>query len=298
MFEVFRRWYQRKFSDPDSAMLLLLLVVASLILMFWGGMLAPVLVAVVLAYLLDWPANRLEKLGLKRALSSTLVLLAFVGLLAVAMLALVPIVWQQTLNLANEMPDIWKQAHVWFMELPRLYPEFVKGEQIEKMLTGVDERVVVLGEQVLSASFSSLFGVAAILIYLILVPIMVFFMLKDRQLLLGHVAELLPRERRLIKQVGQEMNIQILNYIRGKVIEIIIVGSVSAVTFALMDLRYSLLLGVLVGLSVLVPYIGAAVVTIPIAAVALFQWGITPGDDCLRHHSSARRQRAGAHFVF
>lgn len=276
MFEVFRRWYQRKFSDPDSAMLLLLLVVASLILMFWGGMLAPVLVAVVLAYLLDWPANRLEKLGLKRALSSTLVLLAFVGLLAVAMLALVPIVWQQTLNLANEMPDIWRQAHVWFMELPRLYPEFVKGEQIEKMLTGVDERVVVLGEQVLSASFSSLFGVAAILIYLILVPIMVFFMLKDRQLLLGHVAELLPRERRLIKQVGQEMNIQILNYIRGKVIEIIIVGSVSAVTFALMDLRYSLLLGVLVGLSVLVPYIGAAVVTIPIAAVALFQWGITP----------------------
>lgn len=276
MFEVFRRWYQRKFSDPDSAMLLLLLVIASLILMFWGGMLAPVLVAVVLAYLLDWPVNRLEKLGLKRALSSTLVLLAFVGLLAVAMVALVPIVWQQTLNFASEMPDIWQQAHVWFMELPQLYPEFIKGEQIEKMLTGVDERVVVLGEQVLSASFSSLFGVAAILIYLILVPVMVFFMLKDRHLLLGHVADLLPRERRLIKQVGQEMNIQILNYIRGKVIEIIIVGSVSAVTFALMDLRYSLLLGVLVGLSVLIPYIGAAVVTIPIAAVALFQWGVTP----------------------
>ena len=72
------------------------------------------------------------------------------------------------------------------------------------------------------------------------------------------------------------MNTQIANYIRGKVIEIIIVGTVSAVTFALMDLRYALLLGVLVGFSVLIPYIGAAVVTIPVAVVALFQWGITP----------------------
>lgn len=276
MLEVFRRWYQRKFSDPDSAMLLILLVVASLILMFGGGMLAPILVAVVLAYLLDWPVTRLEKLGLNRLSSSTLMLFVFVGLLAVAMVALVPIVWQQTLNLANEMPDIWQQAHAWFMELPQLYPEFIKGQQIEKMLIGVDERVVVLGEQVLSASFSSLFGVAAVLIYLILVPIMVFFMLKDRQQLLANVATLLPKERRLINQVGREMNVQILNYIRGKVIEIIIVGSASAITFALMDLRYSLLLGVLVGLSVLVPYIGAAVVTIPIAVVALFQWGISP----------------------
>lgn len=276
MFEVFRRWYQRKFSDPDSAMLLILLVVGSLILILGGGLLAPVLVALVLAYLLDWPVNRLEKLGLKRIYSSTLVLLAFVGLVAVTMVSLVPIIWQQSLNFASEMPVIWQQAHAWFMELPQLYPQFVKGEQIEKMLIGVDERVVVLGEQVLSASFSSLFGVAAILIYLILVPIMIFFMLKDRQQLLGHIAELLPRERRLIKQVGQEMNVQILNYIRGKVIEIIIVGSVATITFALMDLRYAILLGVLVGLSVLIPYIGAAVVTIPIAIVALFQWGVSP----------------------
>ena len=276
MFEVFGRWYQRKFSDPDSAMLLILLVVASFILIFGGGILAPVLVAVVLAYLLDWPVTRLQRLGLNRLSSSTLVLFVFVGLLAVAMVALVPIVWQQTLNLASEMPVIWQQAHAWFMELPQLYPEFVKGQQIEKMLSGVDERVVVLGEQVLSASFSSLFGVAAILIYLILVPIMVFFMLKDRQQLLTNVATLLPKERRLINQVGREMNIQILNYIRGKVIEIIIVGTVSVVTFALMDLRYAILLGVLVGFSVLIPYIGAAVVTIPIAIVALFQWGVVP----------------------
>ncbi len=275
MFEVFGRWYKRKFSDPDSAMLLFLLIVASLILVFWGNMLAPVIVAVVLAYLLDWPVTRLQNLGLTRTYSSVLILLVFVGVAIVVTVALIPVIWQQSLNLANEMPEIWEQAQSWFMALPNHYPQFVKGEQIEKLLSGVDEKVMVIGEGLLSASFSSLFGFAALLIYLILVPIMVFFMLKDRQQLLGNISELLPKERRLIKQVGQEMNIQILNYIRGKVIEIIIVGTVSTITFVFMDLRYSLLFGVLVGFSVLIPYIGAALVTIPIAVVALFQWGIT-----------------------
>ena len=117
---------------------------------------------------------------------------------------------------------------------------------------------------------------AALLIYFILVPLMVFFMLKDKQYFTDSISRILPKERRLIAQVGNEMNVQIANYIRGKVIEIIIVGAVSCVTFAIMDLRYALLLGVLVGLSVLIPYIGAAVVTIPVGVVAMFQWGISP----------------------
>ena len=76
---------------------------------------------------------------------------------------------------------------------------------------------------------------------------MVFFMLKDKDELLKGVSRFLPKERRLITQVGSEMNVQIANYIRGKVIEIIIVGAVSVVTFLVFDLRYAMLLGVLVG---------------------------------------------------
>ncbi|MCY7294100.1 AI-2E family transporter [Alteromonas sp. a30] len=276
MFEVFGRWYKRKFSDPDSAVLLMLLVVATLILTFWGDLLAPILVAVVLAYLLDWPVNRLEKIGLTRTYASLLVLVAFVGLSIFAAVALVPVVWQQGLNFLNEIPQIWQQLQSVLLALPNDYPQFFRSGQIANLLQGFEQRVIDIGQQVLSASFSSLFGAAALLIYLILVPIMLLFMLKDKNLLLSNFAKLLPKERRLIKQVGQEMNIQILNYIRGKVIEIIIVGTVSAIAFALMDLRYALLLGVLVGFSVLIPYIGAAVVTIPIAIVALFQWGVTP----------------------
>jgi putative permease len=116
-------------------------------------------------------------------------------------------------------------------------------------------------------------GIMALLIYLIIVPLLVFFMLKDKHVLMDHVSRIIPNNRRLITQVSSEMNVQIMNYIRGKALEVLIVGSVTFVVFALFDLRYATLLAVLVGLSVLIPYIGAAVVTLPIFLVALFQFG-------------------------
>jgi putative permease len=162
------------------------------------------------------------------------------------------------------------------LSLPELYPDFVQVAHIQNMLQGVNEKIISVGEKLLSDSFSSLGDLGALLIYLILVPLMIFFMLKDKVILLLNLSALLPTERLLIKQVGSEMNSQIANYIRGKVIEIIIVGLVSTITFVFMDLRYAVLLGVLVGFSVLIPFIGAAVVTIPVGIVALFQWGVSP----------------------
>ncbi len=276
MFEMLGRWYQRKFSDPDSLMLLMLLICVSLLLAFWGGILMPALIAAIIAYLLDWPVVQLLKTGMSRVYATSLVLLLFVGLSILIFVGLVPIISQQSINLIKETPDIWEKGQAWLLTLPDLYPNFVQVTHIQTMLQGLNEKVVQFGERLISASFSSLADVGAILIYSILVPLMVFFMLKDKDFLLGNLANLLPNERRLIKQVGSEMNLQIANYIRGKVIEIVIVGTVSAITFVMMDLRYALLLGVLVGFSVLIPYIGAAVVTLPVAIVALFQWGLTP----------------------
>lgn len=276
MISVFDRWYKRKFSDPDAVMLLFLLVAIFLFFIFWGKMLTPVFISIAFAFLLDWPVSKMENLNFSRTASSSIATVVFIGVMVMFTVGLLPVVWNQTINLVNEAPAIWSKTQEWLVALPENYPNLVKGAQIEKMLVGVDERIVAIGENLISASFSSLFGLGALLIYAILVPLMMFFMLKDKHLLLQHVSRFLPNQRRLIIQVGQEMNGQIINYIRGKVIEILIVGTVSVVTFLLMDLRYALLLGILVGFSVLIPYIGAAVVTIPIAAVALFQWGVSP----------------------
>lgn len=275
MLDVFRRWYKRKFSDPDAVMLLLLICVTTVALAIWGAMMMPVIVAAVIAYLLDWGVVRLEKLGANRALATSFVLFLFIWITIVTLVGLIPTISKQGGNLIQEIPDIADSAKQWFLTLPDKYPNFIKAYQVEDAIHTVNEKLTMLGESIITFSFTTLSNAAALLVYCILVPLMVFFMLKDKHFFLDTLSRLLPKERRLIAQVGNEMNGQIANYIRGKVIEIIIVGVVCCIAFALMDLRYAMLLGVLVGLSVLIPYIGAAVVTIPVAVVALFQFGFT-----------------------
>jgi putative permease len=107
----------------------------------------------------------------------------------------------------------------------------------------------------------------------VLVPVLVFFFMKDKDLMIHWFVSFLPKERSLVSGVWAEAEMQIANYVRGKVMEIFIVGAVTYVTFIFIGLEYSALLATLVGLSVLIPYIGAAVATLPIALVAFFQYG-------------------------
>lgn len=275
MLDLLGNWYRNKFSDPDALMLLLLIIVISTIILFWGSYIMPVLVAIVLAYLLDSLVGKLESMNLSRTLATSIVMIVFIGISSLGTLSLLPTITKQSVNLLEELPLIWQGAQAWILTLPEQYPGLFQAEQITSMMSKVNESLVSVTQNIISVSFSSLVSVGALLIYLILVPLMMFFMLKDKPLFMANVSYLLPKERRLIYQVASEMNTQIGNYIRGKVIEIIIVGAASCLVFVLMDLRYAILLGVLVGLSVLIPYIGAALVTIPVAFVALFQWGFS-----------------------
>ena len=275
MLDLLGNWYRNKFSDPDALMLLLLIIFISTIILLWGSYIMPVLVAIVLAYLLDSLVGKLESMNLSRTLATSIVMIIFIGISSLGTLSLLPTITKQSVNLLEELPLIWQGAQAWILTLPVQYPGLFQAEQITSMMSKVNESLVSVTQNIISVSFSSLVSVGALLIYLILVPLMMFFMLKDKPLFMANVSYLLPKERRLIYQVASEMNTQIGNYIRGKVIEIIIVGAASCLAFVLMDLRYAILLGVLVGLSVLIPYIGAAVVTIPVAFVALFQWGFS-----------------------
>ncbi|MCR3959545.1 AI-2E family transporter [Aeromonas veronii] len=276
MLEVLKRWYQTRFSDPDAVTLFLLLVFCFTIIWLFGDLLAPLLVALVMAYLLEWPVARLQKAGLSRTLATSVILILFIAVAVASLLGLIPTLVSQGINLAKEAPAMLTHAQDYVRTLPDKYPELIDVSLVETVIDNIRQRILSGGEHLVSASLSSLVNVVAIMIYLILVPLMVFFMLKDKRVLMGSLRRFLPRNRTLVNRVWIEMNNQIINYIRGKVIEILIVGIATYVPFALMGLRYSVLLAVAVGFSVLIPYIGAAVVTVPVAMVALFQWGLTP----------------------
>ncbi|NOH62727.1 AI-2E family transporter [Vibrio sp. RE88] len=276
MFEMVSRWYKRRFSDPHAVSLVAILLFGFITIYFFGNLIAPLLVAIVLAYLLEWPVSQLSRLGIPRTLSVILVILGFTSLMLVAVFGLVPTIWQQVGNLMNDIPSMYTGLQKVIAELPQRYPELDNFQIVESLVTNAKNQVIVMGETVVKGSLASLVSIATLAVYLILVPLLVFFLLKDKQEMIAMASGVLPRNRKLATKVWHEMNEQISNYIRGKVVEILIVGGVSYVTFAILDLRYSVLLAVAVGLSVLIPYIGAAAVTVPVAMVGLFQWGLTP----------------------
>lgn len=276
MFEMISSWYKRRFSDPHAVSLVAILLFGFITIYFFGDLIAPLLVAIVLAYLLEWPVVHLTRFGVPRTLAVIFVIVGFSSLMLVAVFGLVPTIWQQVGNLINDIPTMYVGLQGFIAELPQRYPELENFQIVESIVTNAKNQVIGMGETVLKGSLASLVSLATLAVYLILVPLLVFFLLKDKQEMIRMASGILPRNRRLANKVWLEMNEQISNYIRGKVMEILIVGGVSYITFAILDLRYSVLLAVAVGLSVLIPYIGAAAVTVPVAMVGLFQWGLTP----------------------
>ncbi|AHM75270.1 AI-2E family transporter [Yersinia hibernica] len=274
MLELLLQWYRRRFTDPQVIALLVILLVGFCILYFFSGILAPLLAAIVLAYLLEWPTARLQRIGCSRQWSASIVLVVFAGIALLAVFVVAPTVWQQGNNLISDMPKMLNKFNAFAQTLPARYPALVDAGIVDMMAENLRGKLSGMGESVVKISLASLIGLLTLAIYLILVPLMLFFLLKDKEQMLNAVRRILPRNRGLAGQVWLEMNQQITNYIRGKVLEMVVVGIATYLVFFVMGMNYALLLAVLVGFSVLIPYIGAVIVTIPVVLVALFQWGI------------------------
>ena len=273
--EVFKGWVDHYFSDEEAVILLVLLVLGFTAVILFGRMLAPFLTALVIAFLLQGGVNFLTQRGVPHLLAVILLFLAFIGVFLTLALVLLPLIWNQLVSLVQETPRMFASGQQMLDELQARYPHLVTPDQVQEWVAVAGRELTQIGQRALTLSLASLGNILALIIYLVLVPILVFFLLKDRRELVGFTLSLLPQRRALMTQIWQEMDNQIANYVRGKFIEIIIVGTVAFVTFAFFGLPYSALLGVVVGLSVLVPYIGAAVATLPVAAVAGFHFGMS-----------------------
>ncbi len=270
---LFTDWFKRSFSDPQVVILGLFLIIGLAIIIGLGSWLAPMFAAVVIAYLLEGIVGRLRKFGMPRLPAVILVFLLFLAVLAFMLLGLVPMLSRQLTQLVQQFPSYISQGQVLLKELPANYPQLISEQQVQTFIASLGDEFASLGQRVLSWSLASVAGVVVLVVYLILVPVLVFFLLKDKRLLLDWALNYLPKERHLASVVWAESEAQIANYVRGKATEILIVGAVTYITFKFLGLQYSALLATLVGFSVLIPYIGAAVVTIPIAFVAYFQYG-------------------------
>ena len=271
-------WFRRQLNNPQVIILAVVLIVGFTLVIYAGKMVAPVIASVVIAYILEGAVRIFEAIKVPR-LSAVLIVLALFLILCLALVfGILPLVSSQALQLASQIPSWIAEAQAALLQLPDRYPELLSEAQVRGFIGTTAQFVTQLGQQiVVTWSASSVVGIITLVIYLILVPILVFFFLKDKVKLTQWLTNFMPdQDHALTYTVWQNVNRQMSNYIRGKFWEILIVGGVTFAVFSIFGLQYSALLSVIVGLSVLIPFVGAAVVTIPVVVVAGVQWGFSP----------------------
>ncbi len=277
MLEIIQSWYKKKFDDPQTVALLGILLIGFGIIYFLSDLIMPLLIAIVVAYLLEAPIRFLtNQFRFPRTLSVILVLGGAISLLAFLFVVMLPSLWNQAVNFIRDLPNMFNLLNQWLDALPEHYPELIDYAMLDSLMNSLKSKILGYGESLLALSVNSIISLVGLGIYAFLVPLMVFFLLKDKPLFVRSFVKMMPKNRRLATRVWIEMQEQIANYIRGKFLEILIVGIITYLILIFFDLRYPLLLSVAVGLSVLVPYIGAVIVTIPVALIALFQFGLSP----------------------
>ncbi|MDT8408661.1 MAG: AI-2E family transporter [Wenzhouxiangellaceae bacterium] len=273
MLEQIRQWYKRNFTDPQVVILAILLILGVVLVMTFGQMLAPVFASIVVAYLLEAIVARLVAFGMPRLISVLTVFTGFMAILLVLFFGITPMITRQLAQALAELPEYIRQIQNVLAQLPERYPQIVGDAQVNDILGEIRDYVASYSKTVVSPS--GLMYLIGLVVFLVLMPILVFFFLKDKELILAWFRRYLPRNRGLAMTVWREVDCQIGNYVRGKALEILIVWIVSFVTFSLLDLPFAMLISMLVGFSVLIPYIGAAIVTIPVAIVAFIDFGFS-----------------------
>ncbi|MBW2617317.1 MAG: AI-2E family transporter [Deltaproteobacteria bacterium] len=272
-------WYRhlRSLFDPQVVLIWIMGLILVGLVVFLGKALLPFFIAVVLAYMLDRTVELLVRLRCPHWLAVIVVFCCFVVGGITLLVWLVPLVVRQMLALIDTLPAMANTLQQFVINLQARYVSNLDPAYLEDAIPRLTLEAEALIRRVAKQTLTILPSLFSWVIYLVLVPILIFFFLLDKKRILGWISRLLPDNRRLFSHLMDDINRQMGRFLLGKFWEMSIVSAVSISTFVYLGLNFGVLLGLLSGVSVIVPYLGVMAVTIPILLVAFFQFGITAG---------------------
>ena len=274
MFEQVNKVLKNIFSNEETIVFSLAILLFFLVISFFGSILTPFMISIVVAYLLVGMQKKIQLYDVSANVALIITFSVFIITGAALLIWLVPLLYIQLQAFILDVPNLINNFLDFISGLPTKFPDLVSSEQISIFFQAVSEEISAIAQNIVKSSISGIQSAITFLLYIILFPILVYFFLFDRKNIIDGFIKIIPGKREMLTKIWAEMDIQLSNYVRGKTIEIFIVGIAAAIIFASLGLKYSALLSVLVGLSVIIPYVGAFLVTIPIVIVGLLQFGL------------------------
>ncbi len=238
-----------------------------------GDVMLPFVIGAAVAYLLDPLADRLERLGMGRALATVTITLSAAALFVAGVLVIVPLLVDQAMALLSIAPEIARQAQAFLTaHMPGVEAD---GDAVRRSLVRVAEALQSRGGQLLNGVLVSAGNIINLVVVLLLVPVITFYLLLDWDRIVAQVDALLPRDHApVIRGLAREIDATLAGFLRGQGTVCLTLGIFYAAGLGIVGLQFGLIIGLLAGLISFIPYVGAIVGGALALGLALFQfWG-------------------------
>ena len=240
-----------------------------------GDVILPFLVGAAAAYFLNPVAERLVRLGLPRVAATVLITLAMAGVVVAAGFVVIPAVVGQAVALFQAAPEGLQRIHDF---LQSRFPDLLDTESpLRGALRGLGETIQSRGIALVEGVLSSARGLLGIFIFLVVAPVVAFYLLLDWPRLVERIDDLLPRDHApVIRQLGHDIDRAVAGFVRGQLSVCLILAVYYATALVLVGLDFGLVVGVVTGLISFIPYIGAIIGGTLSIGLALYQFWGTP----------------------
>jgi predicted PurR-regulated permease PerM len=236
------------------------LVVLFVALTWLGPVLTPFLIGAILAYLGTPAVARAERRGVPRSLATLFVIL-FIGLLLAALfLVLIPLVQSEVGSITRKLPDLFAQ----FTDrvAPFLQEKFdvsvsLDFDSIRTFIAENAQEARNLSTRLLSGVKTGGAIVLSLLVNLALIPVVMFYLLRDWNMILARIDDLLPRRwGPKVRSIGREVDGVLAEFLHGQLLVMLALAAYYSIALSLVRLDHAAAIGILTGLLVFIPYVG------------------------------------------
>lgn len=238
-----------------------------------GGVLLPFLVGGAVAYFLDPVADRLERLGLSRVAATTAITLVALLIVVALVLAVIPTLVNQLTALVNAAPDIAQRLQGFLVER---FPDLQDSTStIRQSLAQIGATIQSKGAAVVEGLLSSLAGAISIVVFILVVPVVAFYLLLDWDHMVARIDTLLPLDHApTVRRLAAEIDAVLSAFVRGQLSVCLVLGLYYSIALMTAGLQFGLVVGAIAGAITFIPYVGAIIGGALAIGLALFQfWG-------------------------
>lgn len=244
-----------------------------LMLWFFGDVLLPFLVGGAIAYFLDPVADRLQRAGLSRVMATSVISILALILVVLLILSVIPTLIAQLTALVNAAPDIAQKLQAFLIErFPQLADE---TSTIRQTLAQLAATIQSKGGELANGLLNSALGVISAVVFIVVVPVVAFYLLLDWDNMVARIDALVPLDHRAtVRGLALQIDKVLAGFVRGQVSVCLILGTFYSVSLMFAGLQFGLIVGAIAGTITFIPYVGALVGGVLALGLALFQfWG-------------------------